>query len=91
MNDNYFFQLLNNLFVLIILIIQIDLLYRCNILYNKFFSLSIFYQLVRIAPRSSPGAAPACRHRRPRRRRRRRGSCRRSHCCRKDRPSRTRV
>ena len=47
---------LNNLFVLII---QIYLLYRCNILYNKFISLSIFYQLVRIAPRSSPGAAPA--------------------------------
>jgi hypothetical protein len=35
------------------------MLYRCNILYNKFISLSIFYQLVRIAPRSSPGAAPA--------------------------------
>ena len=47
---------LNNLFVLII---QIYLLYRCNILYNKFVSLSIFYQSVRIAPRSSPGAAPA--------------------------------
>ena len=47
---------LNNLFVLII---QIYLLYRCNILYNKFISLSIFYQSVRIAPRSSPGAAPA--------------------------------
>ena len=56
MNNNYLFQLLNNLFVLII---QIYLLYRCNILYNKFFSQSIFYQLVRIAPRSSPGAAPA--------------------------------
>ncbi len=39
MNDNYLFQLLNNLFVLII---QIYLLYRCNILYNKFISLSIF-------------------------------------------------
>jgi hypothetical protein len=50
------FQLLNNLFVLII---QIYLLYRCNILYNNFFSLSIFYQSVRIAPRSSPRAAPA--------------------------------
>jgi len=50
------FQLINNLFVLII---QIYLLYRCNILYNNFFSLSIFYQSVRIAPRSSPGAAPA--------------------------------
>ena len=47
---------LNNLLVLII---QIYLLYRCNILYNKFISLSIFYQSVRIAPRSSPGAAPA--------------------------------
>ena len=47
---------LNNLFVLII---QIYLLYRCNILINKFISLSIFYQSVRIAPRSSPGAAPA--------------------------------
>ena len=35
------------------------MLYRCNILYNNFFSLSIFYQLVRIAPRSSPRAAPA--------------------------------
>jgi len=35
------------------------LLYRCNILYNKFISLSIFYQSVWIAPRSSPGAAPA--------------------------------
>jgi len=56
MNDNELFQLLNNLFVLII---QIYLLYRCNILYNNFFSLSIFYQSVRIAPRSSPGAAPA--------------------------------
>ena len=48
--------MLNNLFVLII---QIYLLYRCNILYNKFISPSIFYQSVRIAPRSSPGAAPA--------------------------------
>jgi len=47
---------LNNLLVLII---QIYLLYRCNILYNKFISLSIFYQSVRIARRSSPGAAPA--------------------------------
>jgi hypothetical protein len=47
---------LNNLFVLII---QIYLLYRCNILYNKFISRSIFYQSVRIALRSSPGAAPA--------------------------------
>jgi hypothetical protein len=47
---------LNNLFVLII---QIYLLYRCNILINKFISLSIFFQSVRIAPRSSPGAAPA--------------------------------
>jgi hypothetical protein len=56
MNDNYLFQLLNNLFVLII---QIYLLYRCNILYNKFFSLSIFYQSIWIAPRSYPGAAPA--------------------------------
>jgi len=55
-NDNYLFQLLNNLFVLII---QFYLLYRCNILYNKFISLSIFYQSVRIAPRSSPGATPA--------------------------------
>jgi hypothetical protein len=27
--------------------------------YNKFFSLSIFYQSVRIAPHSSPRAAPA--------------------------------
>ena len=35
------------------------MLYRCNILYNKFISLSIFYQSVRIAPRSSPGATPA--------------------------------
>jgi hypothetical protein len=48
--------LLNNLFVLII---QIYLLCRCNILYNIFFPLSIFYQSVQIAPRSSPGAAPA--------------------------------
>ena len=56
MNDDKLFQLINNLCVLII---QIYLLYRCNIIYNKFFSLSIFYQLVRIAPRSSPGAAPA--------------------------------
>jgi len=74
------FQLLNNLFVLII---QIYLLYRCNILYNSF-SLSIFYQLVRIAPRSSPwGRAGVCRHRRPRRRRRR-GSRRRSRRCHDD-------
>jgi hypothetical protein len=48
--------MLINLFVLNI---QIYLLYRCNILYNKFISLSIFYQSVRIAPRSFPGAAPA--------------------------------
>jgi len=73
-------QLLNNLFVLII---QIYLLYRCNILYNNFFSLSIFYQSIRIAPRSSPGAAPAYVGRR--------GSRRRSRRYREDRPSRTRV
>jgi hypothetical protein len=48
--------MLNNLFVLII---QIYLLYRCNILYNKFISLIFFYQSVRIAPCSSPGAARA--------------------------------
>ena len=46
---------LNNLLVLII---QIYLLYRCNILYNKFISLSIFISRSG-SHRSSPGAAPA--------------------------------
>jgi len=89
MNDNYLFQLLNNLFVPSI---QIYLLSRCNIPYNNFFSLSIFLSVgpdrTALLPRGRDGV---CRHRRPRRRRRRRGSHCRSRRCREDRLSRTRV
>ena len=80
----------NNIFVLII---EIYLLYRCNIHYNIFFHLRIFYLIVGPdrAALLPQGRAGVCRHRRPRRRRRRRGSCCRSRRCREDRPSHTRV
>ena len=88
MNNNYLFQLLNNLFVLII---QIYLLYRCNIFtinsFTKYF-LSVGPDCTALLPR---GRAGVCRHRRPRRRRRRRGNRCRSRRCREDRPSCTRV
>ena len=73
----------NNIFVLII---EIYLLYRCNIHYNIFFHLSIFYSTVGLyhAALLTQGHAGVCR-------RRRRGSHRRPHRCREDHPSRTRI